>query len=79
LVINQYHKSRGESNRRICLIPKSAHGTNPASAYIAGFKVVPIEVNEGMIDLPDLKRNAEKYKNDLGALMITFPSTAGIY
>lgn len=79
LTINQYLRSKGESNRKICLIPKTAHGTNPASAYIAGMKVVPVEVIDGRIDIADLKKNAEKYKKDLGAIMITFPSTAGIY
>lgn len=79
LTINQYLRSRGEGNRKICLIPKTAHGTNPASAYIAGMKVVPVNVNDGRIDIDDLKKNAEKYKKDLGAIMITFPSTAGIY
>lgn len=61
------------------MIPKSAHGTNPASAYLAGMKVIPIEVEEGRIDVKDLKIKAEKYKNDLGAIMVTFPSTAGQY
>jgi glycine dehydrogenase len=71
--------SKGEGNRKICLIPKTAHGTNPASAYIAGMKVVPVDVIDGRIDIADLKKNAEKYQKDLGAIMITFPSTAGIY
>lgn len=61
------------------MIPKSAHGTNPASANLAGMKVIPVEVDDGKIDLKDFKIKAEKYKNDLGALMITFPSTAGRY
>lgn len=79
LTINKYLRSIGQSNRRLCLIPKSAHGTNPASAILAGMKVIPIEVEEGRIDLKDFKQKAQKYKNDLGALMVTFPSTAGRY
>jgi glycine dehydrogenase len=55
LTINKYLKSIGQSNRRLCLIPKSAHGTNPASAILAGMKVIPIEVNDGKIDLKDFK------------------------
>lgn len=79
MTINKYFGSIGESNRKLCLIPKSAHGTNPASANLAGMQVIPIEVENGKIDLKDFKIKAEKYKKDLGVLMITFPSTAGRY
>jgi glycine dehydrogenase len=80
LMIREYHKSRNESSRNICLIPASAHGTNPASAVMAGMKVVVVKSDEnGNIDMDDLKSKAEQYKNDLAALMITYPSTHGIY
>ena len=79
LVIRKYLESKGESNRNLCLIPRSAHGTNPASAHISGLQVVPIDVDGGKIDLKHLKKTAEEYKKNIGALMITFPSTAGIY
>jgi glycine dehydrogenase len=72
-------ESIGERNRNLCLIPKSAHGTNPASAHLAGMKVIPIEVEHGKIDMTDFKKKVEVNKKDLGALMITFPSTAGRY
>lgn len=79
LTINKYLKSKGEAYRKVCLIPKSAHGTNPASAILAGMRVVPVEVKDGKIDLTDLKSKAEQHKSQLGALMVTFPSTAGRY
>ena len=80
LVIRQYHETRGESHRNICLIPESAHGTNPASAVMCGMKVVPISCNErGDIDLEELRAKAEKYSDNLGALMITYPSTHGVF
>ena len=80
LVIRSWHKSRGQINRNICLIPKSAHGTNPASAVMAGFKVVPINCdNKGNIDIEDLSEKAEKHSTNLGALMITYPSTHGVF
>ncbi len=80
LAIRSYHESRGESHRDVCLIPKSAHGTNPASAVMAGFKVVVVECDrEGNVDVEDLMRQAEIHKNDLGALMVTYPSTHGVF
>jgi glycine dehydrogenase len=80
LVIRAYHTNRGEGQRSICLIPTSAHGTNPASAVMAGLKVVPVACDkEGNIDLADLKAKAEFHKNDLAALMVTYPSTHGVF
>src|SRR5690554_4365818 len=80
LAIRAYHQSRGESHRNICLIPSSAHGTNPASAVMAGMKVVVTKSSEeGNIDVDDLRDKAEKYKDNLAALMVTYPSTHGVY
>ncbi len=80
LVIREYHRSRGEENRNICLIPKSAHGTNPASAVMAGMKVVVIDCDDaGNIDLIDLRRKSEEHSHDLAAAMITYPSTHGVF
>lgn len=80
LVIRQYHESRGDSDRTVCLIPTSAHGTNPASAVMAGMKVVPVDCDrEGNIDIADLKAKAEKYRDQLSALMVTYPSTHGVF
>jgi glycine dehydrogenase len=80
LAIREYHASRGEAHRNICLIPTSAHGTNPASAVMAGFKVVPVVcLKDGDIDLADLRTKADAYKNDLAALMVTYPSTHGVF
>ncbi len=80
LVIRKWHKSRGEGNRNICLIPTSAHGTNPASAIMAGMEVVSIECDsEGNIDLNDLQEKAKKYAACLSSLMITYPSTHGVF
>ncbi len=80
LVIKKYHSSRGESNRKIVLIPASAHGTNPASAAMAGMEVVVVKCDEkGNTDINDLKIKAEAHKNDLAALMITYPSTHGVF
>ncbi|NRB06148.1 MAG: aminomethyl-transferring glycine dehydrogenase [Richelia sp.] len=80
LVIHQYHESRGEGHRNICLIPTSAHGTNPASAVMCGMKVVAVACDdEGNIDLDDLKAKAEKHRNELAALMVTYPSTHGVF
>ena len=80
MVIREYHKSNGQENRNICLIPSSAHGTNPASAVMAGMKVVvtPCDDN-GNIDINVLKIKAEEYKENLAALMITYPSTHGVF
>jgi len=80
LVIRQYHEHRGESHRNICLIPQSAHGTNPASAVMAGMKVVVVDCDsQGNIDVSDLQKKAEKHKNELAALMVTYPSTHGVF
>ncbi len=80
LVIRQYHEHRGESHRNICLIPQSAHGTNPASAVMAGMKVVAVDCDsQGNIDVADLQKKAEKHKNELAALMVTYPSTHGVF
>ncbi|MCD0161959.1 aminomethyl-transferring glycine dehydrogenase [Deinococcus sp. 6YEL10] len=80
LVIRKYHESRGEAHRNICLIPASAHGTNPASAAMMGMQVVVVKTDaDGNIDMDDLKAQAEKHSENLGALMITYPSTHGVY
>jgi len=80
MVIRAYHESRNESHRNICLIPSSAHGTNPASAVMAGMKVVVTKADErGNIDVDDLRTKAIEHKDHLGALMITYPSTHGVY
>ena len=80
LTINEYQKSIGQGHRNICLIPASAHGTNPASAVVAGYKVVVIKTaDNGNIDLDDLRLKAEKYKEELAAAMITYPSTHGVF
>ena len=80
MVIRAYHESRNESHRTICLIPSSAHGTNPASAVMAGMKVVVTKATEeGNIDVADLREKAEQYKDNLAALMVTYPSTHGVY
>jgi glycine dehydrogenase len=79
-VIRAYHESRGEQHRDICLIPLSAHGTNPASAVMAGLKVVPIKTHQdGNLDLEDLKAKATQHKDKLAAFMITYPSTFGVF
>jgi len=80
MVIRAYLHSRGEQQRNICLIPASAHGTNPASAVMAGFKVVVVKTDEnGNIDIDDLRQKSEEHKESLGALMVTYPSTHGIF
>jgi glycine dehydrogenase len=80
LVIKAYHESRGEGHRNVMLIPISAHGTNPASAVMAGFKVVVVKALEnGYIDVADLKAKAQAHANDLAGIMITYPSTYGVY
>lgn len=80
LVIRQYHESRGDAHRNICLIPQSAHGTNPASAVMAGMKVVAIACdNVGNINVEDLQAKAEQHRDDLSALMVTYPSTHGVF
>ena len=80
LAIREYHASRGEAHRNVCLIPTSAHGTNPASAVMAGFKVVSVAcLKDGDIDLADLRSKADTHARDLAALMVTYPSTHGVF
>jgi glycine dehydrogenase len=80
LVIRAYHESHGEGQRRVCLIPTSAHGTNPASAVMAGLRVLPVACDKsGNIDVDDLKAKAEAHRSDLAALMVTYPSTHGVF
>ncbi|OBQ35046.1 MAG: glycine dehydrogenase [Anabaena sp. MDT14b] len=80
LVIHEYHQSRKEGHRNICLIPQSAHGTNPASAVMCGMKVVGVACDDhGNIDVDDLKAKAEKHSSELSALMVTYPSTHGVF
>jgi glycine cleavage system P protein (glycine dehydrogenase) len=80
LAIREYHKSRNEAHRNVCLIPTSAHGTNPASATMAGLKVVPVAtLKDGDVDLADLRAKADAHARDLAALMITYPSTHGVF
>ncbi|MBX3256889.1 MAG: aminomethyl-transferring glycine dehydrogenase [Chitinophagaceae bacterium] len=80
LTISRYHKAQGNGHRNIVLIPISAHGTNPASAVLAGLKVVVVKSDEeGHIDVADLKAKAEQYKDSLAALMVTYPSTHGVF
>ncbi|MBD2295458.1 aminomethyl-transferring glycine dehydrogenase [Anabaena sphaerica FACHB-251] len=80
LVIHEYHQSRGEGHRNVCLIPQSAHGTNPASAVMCGMKVVGVACDDdGNIDVADLKAKAEKHSHELSALMVTYPSTHGVF
>lgn len=80
LAIKKYHESRGEGHRNICLIPSSAHGTNPASAQMANMKVVIVNCDEqGNVDFEDLKAKAEEVSENLSCLMITYPSTHGVY
>ncbi|NCT68320.1 MAG: aminomethyl-transferring glycine dehydrogenase [Rhodanobacteraceae bacterium] len=80
LAIRAYHRSRGEGHRDICLIPESAHGTNPASAQMAGMQVVVTKCDSnGNIDVADIRRAAEKYSDRLAAIMMTYPSTHGVF
>lgn len=80
MVIRAYHQSRGDHHRNIALIPTSAHGTNPASAVMAGMKVVLVKCDErGNIDVEDLRAKAEEHKNELSSLMVTYPSTHGVF
>ena len=79
-VIRAYHESNGQGHRDVCLIPLSAHGTNPASAAMVGYKVVPIKaLGDGSLDLADLRENAEKHKDALASFMVTYPSTFGVF
>ncbi|MGN6582450.1 MAG: aminomethyl-transferring glycine dehydrogenase subunit GcvPB, partial [Rhizobiaceae bacterium] len=80
LAIRRYHRARGDTHRDVCLIPSSAHGTNPASAHMAGMRVVVVRCTEGGdIDLDDLKAKAAQYRDNLAALMFTYPSTHGVF
>ena len=80
LAIRRYQEARGEAHRNICLIPKSAHGTNPATAAMLGLKVVVVDTDEhGNVNIDDLKAKAEQYRDTLSAIMITYPSTHGVY
>lgn len=80
MVIRKFHEKNNEANRNVCLIPSSAHGTNPASAQMVGMKVVVIKCDEhGNVDFEDLKKKAEEHKNNLAALMVTYPSTHGVF
>ena len=80
LAIREYHASRGEAHRNVCLIPTSAHGTNPASAVMAGLKVVAVAtLKDGDIDLADLRAKADAHARELAALMVTYPSTHGVF
>jgi glycine dehydrogenase len=80
LAIRGYHAARGEPHRKVCLIPSSAHGTNPASAHMAGMEVVVVACDiRGDVDVDDLRAKAEQHSNDLAAIMITYPSTHGVF
>jgi glycine dehydrogenase len=80
LVVRAYHDSRGEGHRNVCLIPTSAHGTNPASATMCGFRVVPVLCDsQGNIDVADLRAKAKAHEAELAALMVTYPSTHGVF
>ncbi len=80
LAIHAYHQSRGDAHRNICLIPSSAHGTNPASAVMAGMKVVIVKCDEsGNISVDDLQEKAQKHADNLAAIMVTYPSTHGVF
>lgn len=80
LAIRRFHEANGNPERNVCLIPRSAHGTNPATAQMLGMKVVVVATDEkGNVDIADLTAKAEEYKDTLGALMITYPSTHGVY
>jgi glycine dehydrogenase len=80
LAIRGYHRARNEHHRNVCLIPQSAHGTNPASAVMAGMQVVVVaSLGDGTIDLADLRKKAEQHRNNLSCLMVTYPSTHGVF
>ena len=80
MVIRAWHESRGEAHRSVCLIPESAHGTNPASAIVAGMRVVPVDCDaQGNVDLADLSSKAEAHAKELACCMITYPSTHGVF
>lgn len=80
MAIKSYHESRGDFHRDVCLIPHSAHGTNPASAALCNMKIVAVECDEkGNVDVEDLKKKAELHKDRLSCFMITYPSTHGVF
>ncbi|MBD1157320.1 aminomethyl-transferring glycine dehydrogenase [Pelagibacterales bacterium SAG-MED20] len=80
MVIRKFHEKNGDTNRNVCLIPSSAHGTNPASAQMVGMKVVVVKCDEhGNVDFDDLKKKAEEHSENLAALMVTYPSTHGVF
>lgn len=80
MAIKAYHESRGDKHRDVCLIPISAHGTNPASAAMCEMQVVVVDCDEnGNVDVEDMRKKAEKHKDRLSCLMITYPSTHGVY
>lgn len=80
LAIRRYHEANGQAHRNVCLIPRSAHGTNPATAQMLGMQVIVVGTDEqGNVDINNLKEKAEQYKENLAALMITYPSTHGVY
>jgi len=80
LTIRKFHEANGQGHRDICLIPKSAHGTNPATAALLGMNIIVVDTDEnGNVDLKDIKAKAEKYKDNLAATMITYPSTHGVF
>ena len=80
MAIRRYHRARGEAHRHVCLIPTSAHGTNPASAVMVGMSVVLVSCDDnGNVDMDDLKDKAERHSNDLAAIMVTYPSTHGVF
>ncbi|WP_373753224.1 aminomethyl-transferring glycine dehydrogenase [Neisseria weixii] len=80
LAIRRYHEANGDAERNVCLIPQSAHGTNPATAAMLGMKIIVVKTDEnGNVDVADLQQKAEQNKDHLGALMITYPSTHGVY
>jgi len=80
LAIRRYHESRGDTQRNVCLIPSSAHGTNPASAALAGMKIVIVECDErGNVDMGDLRDKAQRHSEDLSCIMVTYPSTHGVF
>jgi len=80
MVIRKFHEKNGDTNRKVCLIPSSAHGTNPASAQMVGMKVVVVNCDKhGNVDFEDLKNKVDIHKNNLAALMVTYPSTHGVF
>lgn len=80
MTIKKYHESRGDFHRDVCLIPTSAHGTNPASAALCNMKIVVVNCDEnGNVDVADLTKKAELHKDKLSCLMVTYPSTHGVF